>query len=207
MIKAVNVYLDRRKTRQYVGQLRKQNKKFVFEYDKDYRYCNNPIALGPDLSLLKKKHSSSVLFPSFEDRIPSKQNPAYPEYCQSVGISPLEKNPLVLLSTIGQRGPSSFIFTPVFENQGFSKEDLKKFRKELTLSIRDFAALFDVSFATIYRIENNKTSGKDTLKKIADYYKSPSIALEKIKETGVKINDRKREFVEKFFKSKIQSND
>lgn len=120
-----------------LGQLRKQNNKFVFEYDSHYRYCSNPIALGPDLPIKKKKHTSSSLFPS----------------------------------------------------------------------IRDFAALFDVSFATIYRIENNKTSGKDTLKKIADYYKSPNITLEKMKETGVKINDRKREFVEKFLKSKIATRD
>ena len=126
MIKAVNVYLERKKTRQYAGQLTKQNKKFVFEYDKAYRCSNYPIALGPDIPFTKKKHISSKLFPSFEDRIPSKRNPAYPEYCQSVGISPSEKNLLVLLSTIGRRGPSSFIFTPVFETQEFSREDLKK---------------------------------------------------------------------------------
>ena len=204
MIKAINVYLERRKTRQYVGQLTKQkNKLFVFEYDKDYRHSNYPIDLGPDLPVTKKKHTASTLFPSFEDRIPSRRNPAYPEYCKSVGITPSEKDPLVLLSTIGKRGPSSFIFTPVFENQKFSGKDLKKFRKNLKLSIRDFARLFDISSASVYRIENNKTSGQHTLKRIADYYKSPQTALEKIKQTGILINDKKREFVEKFFQSKI----
>ncbi len=202
MIKAVNVYLEKRQTRQYAGRLTQKNKKFIFEYDEAYRHCKNPIALGPDIPLTKKRHISTVLFPSFEDRIPSKRNPAYKEYCQYFDIAPSEKNPLILLSTIGQRGPSSFIFTPVYEDQNFSKKDLKKFRKDLKLSIRDFAALFDVSFASIYRIENNKTSGRDILKRIADYYKSPDTALEKIKQTGVKINDRKRKFAEIFFKSK-----
>ena len=199
MVKAIDVYLEKRKTRQYVGQLRKQNRKFIFEYDEVYRYCKNPIDLGPDLSIKKKKYVALKLFPTFADRIPSKRNPAYPEYCQSVGITPSEKNSMVLLSTLGKRGPSSFIFTPVF--QEFSKNDLKKFRKNLKLSIRDFAKLFDISFATIYRIENNKTTGKRTLKKVADYHRYPRMALEKIKQTGVRISDQKRQFVEAFFRS------
>ena len=206
MVKAVNVYLERKKTRQYTGRLTKQKNKFVFEYDKNYRHSSYPIALGPDLPLKKKKHTSSELFPSFEDRIPSKKNPAYPEYCKSTGISPTEKDPLVLLSTIGKRGPSSFIFTPVFEKKDFSIEDLKKFRKELKLSIRDFATIFDVSSASIYRIENNKTSGKNVLKRIAEYYKHPQTALEKIKQTGFQINENKKQFVEDFLKSKTVKN-
>ena len=107
-----------------------------------------------------------------------------------------------MLSTIGKRGPSSFIFTPVFENKDFSTEDLKKFRKELKLSIRDFAKLFDISSASIYRIENNKASGKSVLKRIVEYYKHPQTALEKINQTGFQINESKRQFVEDFFKSK-----
>ena len=203
MVKAVNVYLERKKTRQYAGQLTKQKSKFVFEYDKDYRSSSYPIALGPDLPFTKRRHTSSVLFPSFEDRIPSKRNPAYPEYCESVGISPSEKDLLVLLSTIGRRGPSSFVFTPVFEDKSFTAKDLKKFRKALKLSIRDFSKLFDISSASIYRIENNKASGKSVLKRISDYCKSPKTSLEKIKQTGFQINEGKRKFVENFFKSKI----
>ncbi|MCB1107049.1 MAG: hypothetical protein KDK76_03020, partial [Chlamydiia bacterium] len=53
---------------------------------------------------------SKSLFVPFLERIPSKNNPSYPEYCQSVGISVDEENVFVLLSTIGRRGPSSFIF-------------------------------------------------------------------------------------------------
>ena len=203
MYKAVDIYLERKSTRQYVGRLKKEKSKFVFQYDKAYLKKDNPISLGPDLPLQLNKLSSSKLFPSFVDRIPSKNNPAYKEYCSSVGISPSETNPLVLLAKLGKKAPSSFICVPVKKNQDFLSEDLKSFRKSLNLSIREFSDLFGVSSATIYRIENNKTSGKDTLKKLEVYYKSPQAVLEQIKITGSKINESKRFFIENLLKSKI----
>ncbi|MCZ0932348.1 MAG: HipA N-terminal domain-containing protein, partial [Oligoflexia bacterium] len=203
MYKAVDVYLERKNTRQYVGRLQIEERKFVFQYDKSYLQKDNPISLGPDLPLQLNKLSSSKLFPSFADRIPSKKNPAYKEYCLSVGISPFETNPLALLAKLGQKGPSSFVCAPVEEKQFLSSEDLKLFRKSLKLSIREFSDLFGISSATIYRIENNKTSGKDTLKKLEVYYKSPQAILEQIKITGNKINESKKFFIENLLKSKI----
>ena len=202
MSKAVNVYLEKRKTRQYVGQLRKEKGKFIFEYSRSYMLNKNPISLGPDLPAMKQKHTSSKIFVTFEDRIPSRQNPAYEDYCKSTGISPKEKNIFVLLTTIGRRGPSSFVFSRPPDEGLFSAEDLKNLRKNLNLSIREFALLFDASPAAVYRIENNKTSGKQVLKRIAVYAQYPKTALEKIKLTGVRIHERKRRFVEKFFQSK-----
>ncbi len=204
MYKAIDVYLEKWKTRQYVGRLCKEKRKFIFQYDMPYLYNNHPIPLGPDLPVNQQKHISLKLFPSFVDRIPSKKNPAYKEYCRSVNIDPNETNPFVLLATLGQKGPSSFICVPVIADQIFSSEQLKQLRKNLKLSIREFANLFDVSSATIYRIENNKTSGKDALKRIEIYFKSPQAALDKIKTTGVKINEQKRHFVENFFRSQIR---
>lgn len=204
MYKAVDVYLERTSARQYVGRLSKIGGKFVFEYSEDYRYRGNAMPFGPDLPISKRKHFSLKLFPSFADRIPSRENPAYKEYCQSVGISPLEKNPFVLLIKLGRKGPCSFILAPVSEESDFSKEDLKQFRKDLNLSIREFAELFDVSSAAIYRIENNKSSGKNVLKRIKIYFNSPEKALAKIEHTGHKINDKKRSFVQIFLKSKFQ---
>lgn len=203
MYKAVDVYLEKRGARHYVGRLRKSNRNFVFEYSEAYQYSDNPLPVGPDLPINKKTHSSLKLFPSFEDRIPLKQNPAYKEYCQSVGISPFEKNPFVLLAKLGRKGPSSFIITPVLDSPQFSKEDLRRFRKELNLSLREFAELFDISTASLYRIENDKTSGKQILKKVSDYYKFPKAALEKLKYTGHKINDQKRQYVTGFFTRRL----
>lgn len=203
MYKAVKIYLEKREARHYVGRLSKSNGNFVFEYDEAYRYSNNPLPVGPDLPIDKKKHSSKKLFPSFEDRIPLKQNPAYKEYCQSVGISSSEKNPFVLLAKLGRKGPSSFIIAPVLESPSFLKGDLKRFRKKLSLSMREFATLFDVSTASIYRIENDKISGKQILNKISVYYNFPKTALNKLHYTGHRINDQKRQFVEEFFKRKL----
>ena len=195
----------KRGARHYVGRLRKSNRNFMFEYDEAYQYSDNPLPIGPDLPINKKTHSSLKLFPSFEDRIPSKQNPAYKEYCQSVGISPSEKNPFILLAKLGRKGPSSFIIAPVLESPSFSKEDLKRFRKELNLSLREFSDIFDVSTASLYRTENNKTSGKQILKKISVYYNFPKTALEKLQHTGHKINDQKRQFIEDFFRRNLLS--
>ena len=75
--------------------------------------------------LEKARHTSSVLFPSFADRIPSQKNPAYKEYCQDVGISPFEKDAFVLLSTLGKKSPiTPFVCVLVQEEQDFSAKDL-----------------------------------------------------------------------------------
>ena len=202
-MKAVDLYLEGRKSRQYVGRLSKEKKSFVFRYDTTYMRGNSPLSVGPDLPAHTKEHRASKLFPSFEDRIPSKRNPAYKNYCCMVGISPFEKNPFVLLATLGRKGPSSFICAPVLEEQPFSNKDLKQFRKNLNLSIREFADVFDVSSSTVYKIENHKTTGRDTLKQLAIYYKSPKATLDKIKHTGHKIHERKQTFVENFFKKQL----
>ena len=119
---AVDVYFEKYTSRQYVGRLTHEKNRFVFCYDDIYLYSDKAMALGPDLPCTEKEHKSKKLFISFEDRIPSKQNPAYKEYCEMTGISPQEKDPLVLVSTIGQKGPSSFIFVPVYDDE-FTKKD------------------------------------------------------------------------------------
>jgi HipA-like protein len=194
-VQAVDVYLQKRKTREYVGQLTRVNSLFIFTYDDTYIYKDRSIPLGPELPISKKRHTSKILFPSFEDRIPSKKNPAYREYCKMVGINPNEKDPLILLATLGQKGPSSFIFSPASQ-EGINSQDIIDYRKKLHLTIREFSELFDFSVSTIYRIENNKTTGKDALKRLELYLKFPEIALYEIKKNAFKINDEKRKHVE-----------
>ncbi len=201
-IEAVDVYFERRKTREYVGRLSREGNNFVFNYDSAYAYGERSIPLGPDLPLSPKKIVSKNLFTTFEDRIPSKKNPAYQEYCRSVGIEPTEKDPLVLVATIGQKGPSSFVFAPA-KIDAVIREDVMRFRNELKLSVREFSELFDFSPATVHRIETKKTSGKDALKRIEVYYLFPEVALYEVRKNGFKVNDDKRRFVEDFFKSKI----
>ena len=204
MSKAIDIYLEKSKTRQYVGRLSQYKKKFIFEYDKNYLYSENSISIGPDLPLKKDRHSSSELFPSFEDRIPHQENPAYKEYCQDVGIDSSEKNFFILLSTLGKKSPiNPFVCELVREKTNFSAEDLRSFRKNLGFSIREFAFVFDVSPASIYRIENGKTTGRDTLKKIANYFRYLKLGLNKVQNSS-RLNESKKKRAVDFLRSKIQ---
>lgn len=204
-IDAVNVYLEKRKTREYIGRLYREGKKFIFIYSDSYLYKDKSIPLGPDLPLTKQKFSSETLFPTFADRIPSKKNPAYPEYCKMVGINPSEKDPLTLVATLGQKGPSSFIFSPV-KTSNLTNEDILNFRKDLNLTVREFSDLFDFSPATINRIEKKAISGKDSLKRLEIYYHFPEIALYEAGKNQSKIHEKKITHVESFLKSKRKEN-
>jgi len=172
----VDVFLARRKTRLHVGVLKKVGEKLVFTYDDRYFAMKNIIPLGPEFPLTQKEFTSHKLFPSLEDRIPSQRNPAYPEYCQLVGIDPGEENPLVLLSTIGAKGPSSFIFSPLFERD-VKPEEVVKFRKLLGLTTREFGRVFEFSQTSLNALERGKISGKDVLKRLEIIMKFPSVAL------------------------------
>src|SRR3989337_956550 len=96
----VDVFLEKRRTRLHVGILKRENVKLVFIYDEHYFKAKNIIPLGPEFPLTQREFSSKKLFPSLEDRIPSLQNPAYPEEWLAMGIDPKEREPLILLSTI-----------------------------------------------------------------------------------------------------------
>jgi hypothetical protein len=200
------VFLEKRKTRIYVGKLTflKNSNLFEFTYEKHYLYAKNIISLGPEFPLTKQVHRSSTLFPSLQDRIPSRKNPAYPEYCQAAGIDPDESNPLILLATIGKKGPSSFVFEPLYEDL-FSKEDLINFRLELGLTTREFALCFDLTQAALMRIEKGNSSGKALLKRIEIYQRFPEVALFFIQRHGGAINSDKKKKIIKILKTKLKS--
>lgn len=173
---AVDIFLERRKTRMAVGRIKKENDQIVFTYNEHYLRAKNVIPLGPEFPLTKREFRSSALFPSLEDRIPSRQNPAYPEYCHAMGISVDECDPLILLSTIGRRGPSSFVFVPVFE-RSFSSKDVIEFRKSLGLTTREFAHVFEFSQSSINALERGRHKGKDLLKRLELIVRFPETAL------------------------------
>ena len=173
----IDIFLEKRKTRLHVGILKKINDKIVFTYDENYFTIKNIIPLGPEFPLTQKQFISDKLFPSLEDRIPSRQNPAYVEYCRSTGIAPTERDPFILLSTIGKKGPSSFIFSPLFERT-IQPKDLIKFRKSLGLSTREFAKIFEFSQSSLNALERGRTSGKDILKRLEILLNFPIVALD-----------------------------
>ena len=179
----VDIFLEKRRTRLHVGILKRVNAKLVFAYDEHYFKAKNIIPLGPEFPLTQREFSSEKLFPSLEDRIPSLQNPAYNEYCLAMGIDLKERDPLILLSTIGRKGPSSFIFYPVFERK-IKTEDVIKFRESLGLTTREFSAIFEFSQSSINALERNRILGSEILKRLEIILNFPNVALDFLRVNG-----------------------
>lgn len=172
----VFVFLKKRKTQTLVGRLFKTDQKFVFTYEDSYLNAKHNIALGPEFPLTQKEFSSDTLFPSLEDRIPSVQNPAYPEYCLAMGIDPNEQDYFILLSTVGSKGPSSFIFYPIFK-RNISPKDVVEFRNMLGLTTREFAAVFEFSQNSLNALERGRREGNEILKRLEILLHFPNVAL------------------------------
>ena len=190
----IDIFLERRATRIHVGKLERKQNKYLFTYSEKYLNYKKAIPLGHELPLTKQYFEAKELFPFFQDRIPSKENPAYPEYCRQFGISPEEKNTIILLATIGRKGPSWFIFEPIWGDT-FSAKDLKTFRHDLNLSTRDFGICFGISQATIVRIENNKASGVEVLKFLEIFYEFPEAAAYYIEKYAGALHSKNKERV------------
>lgn len=192
-LQGVSVYQEGPQKRKFVGELRYDlnTNQYVFTYSMTYLKDKKAIPLGPDLPLTQKTHVSSFLFASFLDRIPDKQNPAYASYCEQFGIEVEEDNPLILLSTIGRRGPSSFVFEPVFTSS-FSGSDLKAWREHLGLSTRDFADAFGLSQANLVRIENEKASGVSVLPMMEIFHEFPQAGALYVEKHAHKLHQDKK---------------
>lgn len=197
----VEIFLERKKIRLYVGLLRKIGDTFFFEYANHYLQRSGVIPLGPEMPLTKKNYQSDKLFIPFADRIPPRENPAYIDYCIATGISVEETDPLILLSTIAHRGPSSFIFEPLYEDH-FSSKDLLAFRKSLDLSVKEFAACFDFSPAAITRVELNQSTGREVLKRAGIYAHYPNVALDQLRLRGGILHSNKKRKIESLLKEK-----
>lgn len=182
----LDVFIEGRKRKTYVGSLeRSSEQKYTFYYDKKYLKSGNAIPLGPDIPLSKAKHEiKGKLFATFVDRIPSKRNPAYGDYCRQEGISPNEKNPIILLGTIGKRGPSSFVFESVMRNHYLVEEDIKKFKASTGLSFKDIALAFDINYVTLYKITNERSSDSTTTKLIRLYLNYPNCLADQLQFTS-----------------------
>lgn len=195
----VDIFLERRKNRLYVGTLRKENAQYIFTYDDHYLHAKNVIPLGPEFPLTRKVFTSADLFPSLDDRIPSKQNPAYSEYCYAVGIQPDESDPLVLLSTIGKRGPSAFVFEPLFL-RSFTFEDVKAFRRALGFTTREFAEIFEISQSSLNALERKRKTGKEILKRLEIIVRFPDVAIYYLTLNGGVLSNEKWQAAESHLK-------
>lgn len=187
----VDVFLERFQTRLYVGKLEKKEENFCFTYDHSYLKAKNVFPLGPEFPLTQVEFLSKNLFPSFADRLPDPENPSYTDYCAAAGITASVSDPLILLATIGKRGPSSFIFEPIYK-ESFTYEDCEKFREQLGLSMQDFAHLFDVSLSVLQKIKAGETSGHEVLKRLEQYINFPESLDFQIKRNAKWLHSKKQ---------------
>lgn len=186
----LQVFSENRKRRVLVGALSWESgrNQFEFKYEPKYAKSKSAIPIGKELDLFKRSHiSKGKLFPSFADRIPSRENPAYEDYCRSQGISVDESNPIILLISIGKRGPSTFIFEPVFLNN-FTYEDVRKFRESLDISIHEWAAAFDFNPPTLQRLESGKKTDLSTIRRAQIYLEFPKAAMWQLELNSGKIH-------------------
>lgn len=206
----LQVFSESRKRRTLVGTLSWERKKniFTFRYDPKYAKSKTAIPIGKELDLFKTLHTSKgKLFPSFFDRIPSKENPAYEDYCRSQGISTNETNPIILLISIGKRGPSTFIFEPIFLNN-FAPEDVRKFRESLNISIHEWATAFDFNPPTLQRLESGKKTDLSTIRRAQIYLEFPKTAMWQLELNSGKIHTETFQKLWTYFEKKrrIQKN-
>lgn len=205
----LKIFHESRKRRILVGELiyDKENDRYELIYNKNYAHSKNAIPISPDLNLFKLRHQSDKgkLFSSFIDRIPDKSNPAYNDYCKAQGISPAEKNPIILLGSIGKRGPSSFIFEPVYYSE-FDTSDIISLREQLQITQHDLAKAFDISQTTLQRIEAGVSSDLNTLKYMQILLKFPEVALWQLKQTGNQVHKDVLTKLIKYFQSKTSTN-
>lgn len=187
----INIYSQTQTKRIFVGKLWREGKKYLFEYDKSYKKLRNVLPLGPELPLWKGKGSSNTLFPVFLDRIPSKNNPAYKDYCHEWGISENEKDVFILLTTIGRRGPSTFVFEAAFKNE-YTSSQLKDFRTRLGLTQAEFEALFDISHMTLSRLEVGKAKSNFYLLYFELFDEVPQALAWILEKRGQLLHDEKR---------------
>jgi HipA-like protein len=187
----LNIFHEGRKRRILVGELiyDKEKNRYELIYDKKYAHSKNAIPISPDLDLFKLHHRSEKgkLFPAFIDRIPDKSNPAYNDYCEALGVATTEKNPIILLGAIGKRGPSSFVFEPVYSSK-FDTKDIIKLREQLKITQHDLAKAFAISLTTLQRIEAGTSHDFNTLKYMEILFTFPEVALWQLKQTGNQIH-------------------
>lgn len=192
----INVYSQTHTKRVFIGRLTRKGKKYFFEYDNNYKKFKNALPLGPELPLWKGTISSSTLFESFLDRIPSKKNPAYKDYCHEWGIDENEDDVFVLLTSIGRRGPSTFIFEPAVQCD-FTASELKSFRTKLGLTQAEFENFFDISHMTLVRLEKGKIQNDFYMHYFRLFAEVPEALAWLLKKRGHLLHDERRAAIEK----------
>ncbi len=135
------------------------------------------------------------------DRIPSRLNAAYPEYCESVGIRVDERNPMILLPSLGRRGPSDFIIERVFVLQDqIIPKALRRILEEVPLSQNDLALALDIPITTLWRILKGSSKDESLLRLIHLYLENTDLWRVLLQFTRGKITQKKYGLLNQYLK-------
>lgn len=196
------VFSEDARGRVFVGELKRTADGYSFLYDHDYMSRSSATELGPDIPLSLNEIRSKKFFESLYDLIPSRENPAYKDYCHSVGISPDEKDPMALLAKLG-KGPSNFVFEVAPCDELLSGEQLIEFRRNLGLSQRQFANFFDIPIATLQTIEKETSDARTTRRYLQIFIEHPAALWKILEKRGLYIHSRQKEVMEKFVENAV----
>jgi DNA-binding XRE family transcriptional regulator len=195
----INVLSQTRKRRTLVGELWFEKGAYCFQYNLKYARMRTAIPLGNEFPLTRAHQifKQKKMFESFLERLPSKQNPEYANYCKIWDIPPEENDPMLLLVTVGNRGPSSFLFRKAPQDQ-FDGAALKKFRTALGLTLRDLADFLDVQEPTLVMTEKGRLKSEQLLKMCELLAKIPQALKFKLKQRGQFLHDEKIKNIETY---------
>jgi HipA-like protein len=193
------VFSDEPRGRVFVGELERIKDEYSFTYDKDYMARSTATELGPDLPFSCGAIRSQKFFESLRDLLPDRNNPAYEEYCRSVGIGVEEKDPMVLITHFGG-GPSRFVFEAAPDDAPPTGNQVVEFRESLGLSQRQFASLLDIPFATLQAMEKDTADVSTARNLVMIFIENPSALWKIIQRRGIYLSRPQADGVRKFIR-------
>lgn len=193
------IFSDESRGRVFVGLLERTNEGYTFVYDKDYMARSTATPLGPDLPFSLKPITSKKFFESIIDLLPDRNNPAYEEYCRSVGIAPDEKDPMVLITHFGG-GPSHFAFEAAPDDTVASGNQVVEFRNSLGLSQRQLANFLNIPIATLQAMEKDTADVNVARNLVSIFIENPSALWKVVERRGIYLNPSQREGIRKFIR-------
>lgn len=204
-ISKVLVFSDEPRGRVFVGELERIKEGYSFTYDNNYMARSTATQLGPDLPFSLKAITSKRFFESLLDLIPDRNNPAYEEYCRSVGVDSDEKDPMVLLTHFGG-GPSRFVFEAVPDETPPTGKQVVHFRESLGLSQRQLATLLDIPIATLQAMEKDTADVSTARTLVRIFIENPSALWKIVERRGLYLSrpqvDGVRKFIREYEKQK-----
>ncbi len=182
-------------SRKKVGTITRRDGKYILVYDEAYLNWADSTPLGPDLPLSKQIHVSKSFWTSLNEALPPRDTAHYKDYCDAAGIDIKETDPLILLSTVGKRGASSFVFEIVHDENTMenSAKFLRYLQKEAKLSLADIALMFNIPKLSIFKLLHGQLKEPMIPRLISLYQKYPDMTLSELsKNTSVSASKKER---------------